>query len=148
MKCRPSGRAGNVAILMVASFAFYLLTGPVQADEDAIAIELNKTESTEQGCRPHFLFNNQSGHQLNQFQVELVLFDQTGVYAKQIRLDMAPLYEGKKVLASFLLDDIACDQIGSMLVNDLPKCANSTGTDLDCLSLLQVSSKSDIALEQ
>ena len=122
----------------------------VKADDSApsIFIELNKAENTEQGCRPLFLFDNQSGHQLNRFQVELVLFDHEGIHSKQILLDMAPLYEGKKTVASFLLTNVACDQIGSMLINDLPDCHNSVGGALDCLALLQVTSKSDIPLEK
>lgn len=118
------------------------------AEDGIITIELNKTENTEQGCRPLFLFDNQSGHQLSKFQVELVLFDDKGVYARQILLDMAPLYQDKKVVASFLLADLACDQIGSMLVNALPSCANSDGNDLDCLALLEVNSRGAIPLEK
>ncbi|MGI9416961.1 MAG: hypothetical protein ACR2RA_03875 [Geminicoccaceae bacterium] len=85
---------------------------------------------------------------MNKFQVELVLFDDKGVYSRQILLDMAPLYKNKKVLASFLIDDVACDEVGSMLVNALPQCANSAGDDLDCLGLLDVTSKSAIPLEK
>jgi hypothetical protein len=132
--------------LVVSSLG--ILAGNAWADDASITIELNKVENTEQGCRPLFLFDNQSGHQLNRFQVELALFDQKGVYSNQILLDMAPLYEGKKTIASFLLTDISCDQIGSILVNDLPACQNSVGSTLDCLALLKVTSKSDIPLEK
>ncbi|MEZ5933835.1 MAG: Tat pathway signal sequence domain protein [Alphaproteobacteria bacterium] len=118
------------------------------AEDGAITIELNKAEDTEQGCRPLFLFDNQSGHQLNKFQVDLVLFDDKGVYSRNVLLDMAPLYENKKVVASFLLSGLPCDGIGSMLVNALPSCANSTGADLDCIRWLDVSSKSSIPLEK
>ncbi len=134
--------------LFIVFLTLWLLSDPTRADEPSLIIELNKTEDTEQGCRPLFLFDNQSGHQLNRFQVELVLFDQKGVYSRQILLDMAPLYKGKKTVASFLLADIACDQIGSMLVNDLPECQNSVGGSLDCLAFLEVASKSDILLEK
>lgn len=134
--------------LLLATIVSCFFASMVAAEDAMISIELNKTENTEQGCRPLFLFDNQSGHQLNRFQVELVLFDGDGVYSKQILLDMAPLYEDKKVLASFLVTDTPCDQIGSILVNGLPSCANSTGTALDCLALLQVASKSDIPLEK
>ena len=118
------------------------------ADDGRIVIELNKADDTEQGCRPLFLFDNQSGHQLNKFQVELVLFDEKGVYSRQILLDMAPLYRDKKVVASFLVSELACDRIGSMLVNALPSCANKAGADLDCLALLEVASKGGIPLEK
>lgn len=139
-----------VRCLLLMLPIFWIGSAPVKADDStpSIFIELNKTENTEQGCRPLFLFENQSGHQLNRFQIELVLFDHEGIYSKQILLDMAPLYQGKKTVASFLLTNITCDQIGSMLVNDLPDCHNSVGGPLDCLALLQVTSKSDIPLEK
>lgn len=137
--------SGTCLLVLLASF---LATFSAAAADDVISIELNKTEETDQGCRPLFLFDNRSGHQLNKFQVEVVLFDEKGVYSRQILLDMAPLYKDKKVVASFLINGLACDQIGSMLVNALPSCANSAGTDLDCLALLDVTSKSAIPLEK
>lgn len=141
-------RSSLVSQLFFLPLISLLFLSPLRADEGAIIIELNKTENTEQGCRPFFLFDNQSGHQLNRFQVELVLFDVEGIYSKQILLDMAPLYEGKKTVASFLLSNITCEKIGSMLVNDLPDCENSIGGTLDCLARLKVISKSDITLEK
>lgn len=135
--------------LLLAGLGFFpAASSTAAADQGAITIELNKAENTDQGCRPLFLFDNKSGHQLNRFQVDLVLFDDKGVYSRNVLLDMAPLYEDKKVVASFLLSDIACESIGSMLVNALPSCANSTGTDLDCISWLEVTSKSPIPLEK
>ena len=135
-------------LLTLPWLALFSAAPAASADGGPISIELNKAEETEQGCRPLFLFHNQSGHQLNAFQIELVLFDDKGVYTRQILLDMAPLYEDKKVVASFLMADLPCDEIGSMLVNALPRCANSAGDDLDCLSWLEVSSRSRIPLEK
>jgi hypothetical protein len=134
--------------LLLPALFFVFGTSTAFAADGKISIELNKAEETEQGCSSLFLFDNQSGHQLNRFQVDLVLFDDKGVHARRLLLDMAPLYNNKKVVASFLMNDLACSQIGSMLVNALPSCANSTGAKLDCLGLLDVSSKSSIPLEK
>ncbi|MEM9624731.1 MAG: hypothetical protein AAGA21_00750 [Pseudomonadota bacterium] len=134
-------------LLPMVLASFFTATSSM-AEDGVISIELNKTEDTEQGCRPLFLFDNRSGRQLNAFQVEIVLFDDKGVYSRQLLLDMAPLYEDKKVVASFLISDFACDDIGSMLVNALPSCASDAGEDLDCLAMLDVSSKSSIPLEK
>ena len=131
------------AILGLAAFA-----QPSIAAEAELLIELNKLEDTEQGCRSLFLFDNATGHELNRFRVDLILFDQEGVYAKQLLLDMAPLYEDKKVMASFLLADHSCDSIGSILVNDLPRCENGSGAELDCVPLLKVESRTDVPLEK
>ena len=144
---RPGWLRG-VAVSFVAATSLLLGGAILAADEGGLAIELNKTEDTTGGCRSLFLFDNATGHQLNRFQVDLILFDQDGVYSKQVLLDMAPLYEGKKMLASFLFDETPCAKIGSILVNDVPRCENGTGTSMDCVSLLEVMSPSEIPLEK
>ena len=74
--------------------------------------------------------------------------DSEGVAAKQMLLDMAPLYQDKKTFASFLLDETACDKIGSILVNDVPQCQNGSGNEVDCIDLLEVSSRGEVPLER
>jgi len=130
--------------------ALGLLVGaqPLAAAEAELLIELNKLEDTDQGCRSLFVFDNATGHELNRFQVDLILFDQEGVYARQVMLDMAPLSHDKKIVASFLLPDQQCAAIGSILVNDLPQCEDGAGAELDCVKLLQVRSLTDTPLEK
>jgi hypothetical protein len=119
------------------------------AQEDgALTIELNKMEDTAQGCLSSFLFDNRTGHQLSRFQIDLVFFDPDGVAAKQMLLDIAPLYADKKTFATFLLDETGCDKIGSILVNAVPRCENGSGREVGCIDLLEVSSRSDVPLER
>jgi hypothetical protein len=134
------------ALALVAAIGW---PAPVPAQEDGVlTIELNKLEDTAQGCLSSFLFDNRTGHQLNRFRLDLVFFDSEGVAAKQMLLDMAPLYEDKKTFASFLLDETACDKIGSILVNDVPTCENGSGDEIGCIDLLEVKSRSDVPLER
>jgi hypothetical protein len=130
--------------------ALGLLVGipALAAAKPELLIELNKLEDTDEGCRSLFVFDNATGHELNRFQVDLILFDQEGVYARQVMLDMAPLEQDKKVLASFLLPDQQCDAIGSILINDLPQCEDGAGAELDCVKLLEVRSRTDAPLEK
>jgi len=100
-------------VALGAAFAAVVTAPPLGATEGRLGIELNKLEDTEEGCRSLFVFDNATGHELNRFRVDLILFDRKGVYAKQLLLDMAPLYEDKKVLASFLLADDPCDWHGA-----------------------------------
>jgi hypothetical protein len=136
------------AAVACAAFGFLAGAQPLAAADGGLLIELNKLEDTQEGCRSLFVFDNATGHELNRFQVDLILFDQEGVYAKQVMLDMAPLSEDKKVLASFLLPDHECGAIGSILVNDLPQCQDGAGTEVDCVKLLQVRSRTDTPLEK
>jgi hypothetical protein len=124
------------------------LPAPAGEGESHLGIELNMVESTEEGCRTLFVFDNRTGHQLNRFRVDLILFDPDGIYKKQLLLDMAPLYADKKTVASFLLDDAACSAIGSILVNDIPQCQDGVGHAIDCVALLEVSSRAEIPLER
>ena len=142
------GRRRHHAWTLCAILGLTAFPPPLVAAEPELLIELNKLEDTEQGCRSLFLFDNATGHELNRFRVDLILFDQQGVYAKQLRLDMAPLYEDKKVLTSFLLAEEPCASIGSILVNDLPMCENGSGAEVDCVQLLKVESRTDVPLEK
>ena len=137
-------RGGALALVAVMAWQ----TGAHAQDDAALAIELNKMEDTEQGCLSSFLFDNRTGHQLNRLQLDLVFFDADGVAAKQMLLDMAPLYADKKTFASFLLDATACDKIGSILVNGVPMCENGSGHEVGCIDLLKVSSRSEVPLER
>ena len=142
------GRGRRQIWTLCATLGFAALTQPLVAAEAELLIELNKLEDTEQGCRSLFLFDNATGHELNRFRVDLILFDQEGVYAKQLLLDMAPLSEDKKILTSFLLAEQPCASIGSILVNDLPLCENGAGAEVDCVPLLKVDSRTDVPLEK
>lgn len=119
-----------------------------QAQDGALSIELNRLQDTEGGCLSSFLLDNRTGHQLNRFQLDLVFFDPDGVAAKQLLLDMAPLYVDKQTFASFLVDGTTCDKIGSVLVNSVPACQNGTGLEIGCIDLLEVSSRSKVPLEK
>jgi hypothetical protein len=143
-----SGRRRRQAWTLCATLGLAAIAQPVVAADAELLIELNKLEDTEQGCRSLFLFDNATGHELNRFRVDLILFDQDGVYAKQLLLDMAPLHHDKKVLASFLLAEEPCESIGSILVNDLPRCENGAGAEVDCVPLLKVESRTDVPLEK
>ena len=136
------------AAALCAALGLLVVAPPLAAAEGELLIELNKLEDTDQGCRSLFLFDNATGHELHRFRVDLILFDQEGVYAKQVLLDMAPLSHDKKVVASFMLPDQECASIGSILVNDLPHCENGSGAEVDCVKFLQVRSRTDTPLEK
>jgi hypothetical protein len=144
-RARP---ASGALVLVVALAGLHLLARPAAAADGNLDIELNKLDDTDQGCRSVFVFNNRTGHELDRFRVDLILFDPKGVYSKQLLLDMAPLYANKKTVASFLLDDQACEGIGSILVNDVPWCEDGAGTSLECVKMLDVHSLTKVPLQK
>jgi hypothetical protein len=143
---RPGRRALALAAVLTS---LSLLSLPAPAAEGGdLKIELNKLDDTQEGCRSVFVFDNRTGHELERFRVDLILFDPKGVYSKQLLLDMAPLYQDKKTVASFLLGDQSCDQIGSILVNDVPWCEDGAGTSLECVKMLDVRSLTKVPLQK
>ncbi len=146
MTRRP--RAAGVLALAAVFAGLHLPAAPALAADGSLQIELNKLDDTEQGCRSVFVFDNRTGHELERFRIDLILFDPKGVYSKQLLLDMAPLYPDKKTVASFLLDDQRCDQIGSILVNDVPWCEDGAGTSLECVKMLDVRSLTKVPLQK
>lgn len=140
----------RLALGLAAAAALVTAAPPLSAQDPAraLGIELNKAETTDEGCRTLFVFDNRTGHELNRFRVDLILFDPEGVYQQQLLLDMAPLNADKKTVASFLLGEESCDKIGSILVNDIPQCRDGVGATVDCVELLEVGSRSGIPLEK
>jgi hypothetical protein len=147
-QCARVARLRDNSAVLGAALGLLLCGSPLLAAEEQLTIELNKLEDTDEGCRSLFVFDNRTGHELHRFQVDLILFDRAGVYDRHVLLDLAPLYDDKKVLASFLLADEPCASIGSMLVNDLPWCENGAGAKVDCVPLLEVASRTDVPLEK
>jgi hypothetical protein len=144
--CVRSLRAST--LWLGAALGVMLAPPPLAAADGRLTIELNKIEDTDEGCRSLFVFDNRTGHELRRFRVDLALFDPKGIYAKQLLLDMAPLYDDKKVVTSFLLADQPCASIGSILVNDVPWCEDGVGAKLDCVALLEVASRAAVPLEK
>jgi hypothetical protein len=151
MKPSQFGGGRRSAGLLGAAVAWSIAAAPASvlgADEVALGVELNKLEDSDAGCRSIFVFDNRTGHELSRFRIDLILFDTEGVYSKQLLLDMAPLREDKKTVTSFVLDEQACEELGSVLVNDVPWCENGSGAALDCVQMLEVSSLAKVPLEK
>lgn len=131
----------------MAAAASALASSPAVADNaTGIGVELNRADDSADGCRSFLVIDNASGHDFNAFRLELVLFDTDGVVHRQLLFDMAPLRDGKRTVASFVLEVPSCASIGSILINDVPLCQTRDGANVDCLGLIQPSSRTPIQL--
>lgn len=148
---RPDRRSGRIPSLLSATLLCALIAGLLghapPAAAAGLSIELNKTESNGDSCVGAFIFRNELGHTLDRFSLDLYVFDRQGIIARQVLLDLAPLRNDKTTVANFVLIGRPCDEIGRVLVNDIPSCrAEESGETLDCLNGLTVSSRGEIAL--
>ncbi len=115
--------------------------------ESNIGIELNKVEYNGGSCLASFVVQNNLGHTLDPFSLDLFVFDRDGIIARQVLLDLAPLGSDKTTVAKFRLIERPCAEISRVLINNIPSCqSKDTGETHDCLSGLTVSSRSHVEL--
>jgi len=144
LSSRPNWRW--LAAIAAAALALSLWAGAAAAEEKSLLIELNKTEDRGGGCLASFVVQNKLGQTLDRFSLDLFIFDKDGIIARQVLLDMAPLRKAKTTVANFALVQIPCENIGKVLVNNIPSCRSEDGNLLDCLADLKVSSRNRIEL--
>lgn len=128
--------AAALALFSVNWFA----CGGVRAEPEIISMELNKLEPQGQSCRAYIVVNNPSPTAYGAFKLDLVVFQPDGVVGRRFAIDLAPLRANKRTVKLFDIDQTSCDQIASLLVNDVLECkAGETPVD-DCLARLAPSS--------
>lgn len=105
-----------------------------------LAVELNKLETYDKGCRAYVVMNNTGEQAFQTFKVDLVLFQPDGVIARRFLVDLGPLKSTKKTVKLFDIEGLACDKIASVLVNDVTECKADGGVITDCLAKITLSS--------
>ena len=112
------------------------------------SIELNKLEAADKGCRAYMVVNNPTDTAYQSFKIDLVLFQTDGVIGRRFSIDLAPLRAVKKSVKLFEIDGIACDKIGSLLINDVMECKSDAGPLDNCLQHLKTSTLTNVQLSK
>jgi hypothetical protein len=105
---------------------------------EPVRIELNALEATDTGCRVSFVIENKNPRVLEALRAELAVFNRAGAVQRRMLVDLGPVRQAKTIVKSFVTEQ-RCDDIGSMLVNDVSAC-----TPLDreaCLDSLDLASR-------
>lgn len=123
-----------------------LFSAAAIADPTALSVELNKLEPQGTGCRAYVVVQNDSAKQFQTLKLDLVLFQQDGIIGKRFAIDLAPLKPQKRTVKLFDLEGLACDRIGSLLINDVVECKAAEGPLDDCLAGLSVKSLTNVQL--
>lgn len=119
---------------------------PSQQEAAQIAVELNKLETIESGCRIYVVVDNKSETDFKTLKLDLVLFRTDGIVDQRFFVDLAPLRNQKRIVKLFELNKVACDEIGSFLVNDVVECRSEAENIDGCLARMSVSSLAKAAL--
>jgi hypothetical protein len=127
--------------------AFILgLGAPAEAEQGLISIEFNKLEPEGGQCRAYLVINNRKSTNYQELKLDLVLFRPDGVIGRRFAIDLAPLKADKRTVKLFELADTSCDEVGSLLINDVMECKAESGPVADCLKDITVSSLARVQL--
>lgn len=110
------------------------------APPSLLAIELNKLEASEKGCRAYVVVDNPGASAFQSVMLDLVLFQPDGVIGRRFSVDLAPLKPAKKTVKLFEIEGVACDRVASVLVNDVMECKTDSGAVSDCLTRMAFTS--------
>ncbi|MEQ5868710.1 hypothetical protein J4E08_02225 [Sagittula sp. NFXS13] len=139
----------------MASRAFSVLTAlslaaltalPVMAQEDAsdrLSIELNSVEPQETGCRMSFVVLNGHEVDLSSAVFEAVLFDAEGAVERMTLFDFGALPSKRTRVRQFVVPQLACDNLGQILINGAQTCEAEAEGDF-CIDGLDLKSRIDI----
>lgn len=146
---RVAATLATLALLSSASSAQDSTAAPAAAaPAGELALQLNKLETYEKGCRAYMVVNNTTATSYQAYKLDLVLFQEDGVIGRRFALDLAPLKPQKRTVKLFELDGVGCDKIGSFLINEVMECKAESGPEADCLQKMTTSSLTNVQISK
>jgi len=136
--------------LLFAAAQVFILTGGALSQEAGpteapfLSIELNLVEANENTCRLTFVAQNGLGADASAVVFETVLFDSQGQVIDLTLFDFQDLPDGSPRVRQFDLGGVACESVGSVLLNDVHACTGPGLTPEICAVGLRWSSRTDV----
>jgi hypothetical protein len=111
-----------------------------------LAMELNRMQQGQEGCRLSFIAVNRMGASLETTAMEVVFFNASGVVSEMLLLDFGRLPQDKTKVVEFVLQQQQCDDISRVLVNDVVECSSGGEHNMtqECFSALTTSNRTEI----
>jgi hypothetical protein len=131
---------GAAALLALASAA--------SADNQTLKVELNKLEAQDKGCRAYVVVTNGGQTAFKTMKLDLVMFRTDGVIGRRFAIDLAPISPDKRSVKLFNLDGTPCEEVGSLLINEVMECTTDAGPVDNCLAQMSLSSLSKVQLSK
>jgi len=113
-----------VPVTVIFGLATALLGfGAAGAEENSIAIELNKLEPQDKQCRAYLVIQNKGSTDFSALKLDLVLFRPDGVIGRRFAVELAPLKGNKRtVRATFDTEATATQASQTFTANKTGKC--------------------------
>ena len=119
-----------------------VVTTQVEAMPTPVTLELNRLESVDNICRSYFVVGNNLSEPLTELQLDTFFFGPDDVVRQRVALTFENVRAEREKVVLFDLD-LACDDIGSILVNELLACTAASGPVEGCADTLAVSSRTE-----
>ncbi|MCT4553233.1 MAG: hypothetical protein N4A53_00945 [Pelagimonas sp.] len=130
------------------SLCFALFSASAACAQDSVAgrlsLQLNAVDPVENACRLSFVAVNGLAGDLTSVVFEAVLFDRSGQVDRLTLLDFAALPQGRPRVRQFLVPQLACDNLGQVLINGTQRCelaGGAEGAEGGCARGLSLSSR-------
>ena len=133
----------------VLAIVLFFVAAPLSAqDSGGLKLELNRLQPQPEACRTYLLFANELDANFSKLVLDLVFFDSDGIIARRSLVDAAPLPAAKTVVKIFDVADVDCANLGKVLLNAVQDCETDGAKIEDCLSVVSLSSRSDVIFYQ
>lgn len=131
-----------------SALALTALFNTVAAEESdkTLSLELNNARQVESSCRVSFMFHNELGGTVDDIAMEVAILDKTQMTQEFLLINTGRLTHGKRRVLQYDLADLSCENIGTILINDVSDCQMKEMTAADCLDSIRPSSRIDIKL--
>lgn len=117
-------------------------------DDAGILVELNKLENMESRCRAYMMFKNTTAYDIEALKLDLVMFDDGGIIVRRLAVEAPPLGSGRTKVRLFDIQDLSCDRLNRILLNQVMTCESNAGDNFACGPLLRTRSKASTELIQ
>ena len=108
------------------------------------SIQLNTAESAGDACRLTFVIQNQMQTSVEALGLDLVMFDQSEGVSGYAAVDFGSMPPGKTVVRQYDVGKGECSGISRVLLNEVRACQVDSGPLPNCLTKLQITSRSEI----
>ncbi len=142
MNCQQLTQAALATVMLLGG------AGPslAQGEKPDLSIELNTTKPLKDACQLMMVIDNRSSIRFNKFTLELVLFDKTGVITRPVLAAIGRLRPNKSPSVSVPLEDVICDDLGRVLLNEVTECEYEAEAKFDCTEVVAVKHRGTVPL--
>ncbi len=118
--------------------------GEAQETPAQVVLELNRIQPLAEACRLYLLFRNKRPDAFERLTLDLVFFNREAIIDRRFTVEAGPLPAGKTSLKQLDVPDLSCQDLGSLLLNDISACSGAAGSDLGCIALVGLENRTDI----